>query len=182
MQHRRHPVHAAQAAVAALALALACGLAAAWPAGGDGWRLMGEGRLRFWGIAVYDARLWTSSTFAAAAFDRHPFVLELAYLRALRGADIADRSIEEMHKLQPIEPADASRWRAQLRELLPDVREGDRIAGMHRPGGGAAFYLNGKPIGEIADAGFAARFFGIWLSPATTQPDLRAALLRRAPL
>jgi hypothetical protein len=183
MQHRRHPVHAAQAALGALAiaLALACGsAAAASPAGSDGMRPAGEGRLRFWGIALYDAQLWTGADFVAEQFERHPFVLELAYLRPFRGGDVADRSIDEMRKQRPIEAAQAARWQAQLRQLLPDVREGDRIAGVHRPGAGMSFFLNGKPLGEIADPDFAARFFGIWLSPATTAPELRAALLRKA--
>lgn len=162
-------------------LALAWGSsAAAWTGSGEGWRLAGEGRLRFLGLALYDARLWTGPEFAATAFERHPFVLELAYLRAFRGADIADRSLEEMHRLDPIAPPDAARWRSRLRELLPDVREGDHIAGVHRPGGGVTFHLNGRPLGEVADHRFAARFFAIWLSPATREPGLRAALLQKA--
>jgi hypothetical protein len=179
MQHRRHPVHLAQAALTVLALAWGLA-AAAWTGTGEGWRLAGEGRLRFLGLALYDARLWTGPQFAAAAFERHPFVLELAYLRDFRGADIAERSIAEMHRQEPIASGDAARWRNRLRDVLPDVREGDRIAGVHRPGGGVAFHLNGRPLGEIADARFATRFFAIWLSPATTEPGLRAALLQRA--
>ena len=37
--------------------------------------------------------------------------------------------------------------------------------------------MNGKPTGEIRDAEFARLFFGIWLSPKTSEPELRAALL-----
>jgi hypothetical protein len=51
------------------------------------------------------------------------------------------------------------------------------VTGIHRPGVGAVFQINGKPGGEIADAQFARLFFGIWLSPTTSEPKLRSALL-----
>jgi len=39
------------------------------------------------------------------------------------------------------------------------------------------FLLNGKPYGEVRDPEFAPLFFGIWLSPATSEPALRQSLL-----
>jgi hypothetical protein len=36
-------------------------------------------------------------------------------------------------------------------------------------------------VGEVRDATFARLFFGIWLSPRTSEPQLRAALLGLAP-
>jgi hypothetical protein len=60
------------------------------------------------------------------------------------------------------------------------VAKGDRITGVQRPGESARFFLNGKPIGEVRDAEFARRFFGIWLAPKTSEPKLRLALLARA--
>jgi hypothetical protein len=41
----------------------------------------------------------------------------------------------------------------------------------------ARFWLNGQPRGELRDAEFTRLFFGIWLSPRTSQPRLREALL-----
>jgi hypothetical protein len=40
-----------------------------------------------------------------------------------------------------------------------------------------AFLLNGRPLGEVRDPDFARVFFGIWLSPRTSEPALREALL-----
>jgi len=57
------------------------------------------------------------------------------------------------------------------------VRKGDRVTGVHRPGQGAAFWVNGRASGEVLDADFARLFFGIWLSPDTSEPRLREALL-----
>jgi hypothetical protein len=139
--------------------------------------LAGQGRLTFLGLSVYDARLWVGPAFDAAAFANHPFVLELAYLRGLEGAQIARRSVQEMRRSGPLPDEQASRWEAALRAVIPDVGAGDRIAGVHRPGRGAVFLVNGKPAGEIADPEFARRFFAIWLAPTTSEPALRAALL-----
>jgi hypothetical protein len=57
------------------------------------------------------------------------------------------------------------------------VRKGDRILGAHRPGVGASFWVNGQASGDIRDAEFSRLFFGIWLSPKTSEPSMRAALL-----
>jgi hypothetical protein len=38
-----------------------------------------------------------------------------------------------------------------------------------------------QALGLIDDAELARRFFGIWLSPRTSEPGLRSALLARKP-
>ena len=141
----------------------------------------GAGRLTWWGLQAYDARLWVAPGFRHRRFEQHAFALELTYARAFSGADIASRSLEEMRRAGPLAEQDAARWQEQLRALLPDVRPGDRITGVHQPQAGARFLLNGKPLGEIADPQFATRFFGIWLAPGTSAPELRAALLAGTP-
>ena len=85
-----------------------------------------------------------------------------------------------MRRAAPVSDALAEQWLAALRRVLPDVKKGDRIMGVHRPGVGAAFWLNGKSLGEIRDAAFAQRFFGIWLAPGTSEPGLRNALVAGA--
>ena len=141
---------------------------------------IGTGRLVVWGFQVYDARLWAQPGFRAVNFDRAPLALELSYLRAFKAEEIAERSIKEMRRSQPVSDAQASRWIADLLRVIPDVRSGDRVMGVHQPGVGAAFWVNGKNTGEIQDAEFARLFFGIWLSPNTSEPKLRDALLAGA--
>jgi hypothetical protein len=141
----------------------------------------GEGRLTWFGFQAYDARLWVENGFRQSAFAQSAFALELRYLRSFQGADIARRSLQEMRRAGPLADADAQRWEEALRRVLPDVQPGDRITGVHRPGRGAAFLVNGAWAGEIADARFARLFFGIWLDPATSQPALRQALLAGTP-
>lgn len=138
---------------------------------------VGKARLRYWGFDVYDASLWALPGFDARQFENQRFGLELAYLRDFKGTDIAERSIDEMKGLAPIEPAQATRWTQAMSKLFPDVKRGDRITGVHVPGSGARFYLNGKLLGEVADDAFSRLFFGIWLSPKTSQPRMRETLI-----
>lgn len=143
-------------------------------------QLRGQSRLRVWGFEVYDASLWTGPGFDAQRYEQHRFALELNYLRSFKGRDIAERSIDEMRGLASIAPEQATRWVAAMGELFPDVQRGDRITGVHVPGSGARFYLNGRLRGEVADETFSRLFFGIWLSPRTSQPALRATLIQAA--
>jgi hypothetical protein len=140
-------------------------------------RLIGKGRLTLWGFQVYDARLWVLPGFKPDALAVQPFALELSYLRGFDNRDVAERSIAEMRRSASISEAQAKVWIDEMMRTLPDVKKGDRLMGIHRPGVGAQFLMNGKPTGEIRDAEFARLFFGIWLSPKTSEPELRAALL-----
>jgi hypothetical protein len=77
--------------------------------------------------------------------------------------------------------AQSARWLAAMTQLFPDVKSGDRITGVQQPGQGTRFYFNGTLRGEVADADFTRLFFGIWLSPKTSEPRLRTQLLGGAP-
>ena len=134
-------------------------------------------RLRVWGFEVYDAVLHTQPGFNAERFAEHRFGLELNYLRAFEGADIAERSIDEMRGVAEVSPEQAERWLKAMTELFPDVKRGDRITGVHVPGTGARFYLNDRLLGDVADETFSRTFFGIWLSPKTSQPRMRETLI-----
>ena len=140
-------------------------------------KLLGSGRLTFLGLQIYDARLWVGEGFKAEAYEQTPLAIELEYGRTLYGKLIAERSLDEMKRSGGVSEEQAERWLATMKQTFPDVVKGDRITGVFRPGVSARFFLNGKPIGEVNDAEFARRFFGIWLSPKTSEPKLRLALL-----
>jgi Chalcone isomerase-like len=142
-----------------------------------GWRLSGSGRMTWFTLPVYDARLWVDAGFRATTFAQHPLALELEYARSLRGELIAERSLEEMRRGGEIGAAQGQVWLASMRELFPDVTRGDRLTAVCQPGRALRIYFNARLRGEIADAQFAPRFLGIWLSPATSEPSLRLALL-----
>ena len=141
--------------------------------------LSGEATLRVWGFNVYTARLWVAPGFQANDYAQHAFALELTYLRAFTSQDISRRSIEEMRRQPGVAQAPLTSWEAALRAAIPDVRKGDRLMGVHRPGEGATFLANGKVTGTLQDPAFARLFFGIWLAPETSELPMRAALLGR---
>ena len=142
-----------------------------------GARLLGSGRLTFFGLRVYEARLWAGVGFAAERFSEHPLALELAYARTLYGQLIAERSLEEMKRTGGFSDEQGERWLAAMQQAFPDVARGDRITGVQRPGESARFFFNGALRGEVRDAEFTRRFFGIWLAPQTSEPKLRQSLL-----
>ena len=140
-------------------------------------RLAGKTRLTVWGFQVYDAKLWTQPGASADKLNTQPFALELTYLRAFDSLDIATRSITEMRRTAAIDDAQAKAWMDEMQRVIPNVKPGDRVMGIHRPQQGAQFWVNGKQSGEIRDPEFARLFFGIWLSPKTSEPKMRQTLL-----
>ena len=141
---------------------------------------LGSGRLSFMLLHVYDARLWVRDGFNAADFAKAPLALELEYARTLYGGLIADRSLAEMRRsadLADITDDKAQRWLAVMKQLFVDVHQGDRITGVQVPGVATRIFVNGRLRGEVRDAEFTRLFFGIWLSPSTSEPALRDALL-----
>lgn len=140
-------------------------------------RLRGSGRLTFLTLHVYDIRLWSPAVVPRDDASQTPLALEIEYARKLYGREIAKRSLEEMRGIGTVGEDQGARWLATMTELFPDVARGDRITGVQRPGGVSRFFLNGRLLGEVADPAFTRLFFGIWLSPKTSEPKLRLSLL-----
>lgn len=138
----------------------------------------GSGKLTFLRLHVYDASLWVQSNFNPEGFEKQALALELAYARSLKGELIAERSLVEMRKHIEVSPPQAELWLAEMKRIFPDVAAGDRITGLQFPGESTRIYFNGKLRGEVRDADFTRAFFSIWLSPRTSEPKLRLALLK----
>lgn len=138
------------------------------------WQLQGSGEMRWFGFAIYDAKLWRSGERWRSDA---PYALELTYRRSISAEQLVDTSIDEILRLGGRDERQLRQWRTALQGIFPSVREGDTLIGLHEPGRGASFFYNGAPSGRIADAELAAAFFSIWLDPRTKAPDLRARLL-----
>jgi len=134
----------------------------------------GAGRFRWFGLHVYDARLFAPAGKFSFA---EPYALALRYARDFQGSRIADTSTEEIARLGFGTDAQRAAWDAQMRKIFPDVKPGNELVGLHLPGEGTRFFYDGKPVGEISDPEFARAFFSIWLDPRTKATDLRASLL-----
>jgi hypothetical protein len=145
-------------------------------------RLVGQQRLTYWGFDIYDASLWASTPFAPDAWAKQTLVLKLRYLRDFKGADIAQRSIDEMQGQRALTPAQLKSWSAVLQALIPNVRSGESITGVYQPDKGMQLLHQDRLLGELSDTELAQRFLGIWLAPETSQRQLRQQLLARAQL
>lgn len=141
-----------------------------------GMRAWGRGEFRYFGLAIYEAALWC----AGSTVLQSPLALQLRYRRRISGAMLAAASVREMRRLNAQRHIDDEAtlkvWGTRMEALFPDVQDGDTLLGVQADGA-ARFYLNGRALGSIADAGFAQAFFDIWLHPGTSAPALRAALL-----
>jgi hypothetical protein len=171
-------------ACTALALVLGNGAAAERPAADApaaaaerrALQLVGEARLKvlFW--SVYDSRLYTPDGSYEAG--ERPLRLEIEYLLDIRAEDLVRRTAREWEALEFVHPQQDA-WLARLRELWPDVQKNDVLTLELGVDDRAVFYNNGRRLGVIDDPEFGEQFIAIWLSPRTTRPDLRLALLGR---
>ena len=116
-------------------------------------RPQGRGQLRWFGLLIYDIRLWARETVDAQNWASQSLALELEYARSLSGREIAKRSLVEMRRQAGIAETKALAWLA------------------------VQFFVNGRPQRRVADAEFSRLFFGIWLAPQSSEPALRRQLL-----
>ena len=141
---------------------------------GANWR--GGGAMRFLGMRIYDVRLWSPAAVTGDGASQ-PLALELVYARSIKSDLIVSSSLREMQRVGPFSDEQSARWAKAMAPLFPNIKSGDRITGVQRPGQAARFFFNGALRGEVADAEFTRLFFGIWLSPRTSDPQLRQQLL-----
>ncbi|MDO8860333.1 chalcone isomerase family protein [Haliea sp. E1-2-M8] len=137
-------------------------------------QMVGEARLNVMFFSVYDSRLYTED--GRYQQDQRPLRLEIEYLRKIKAKALVEQTDAEWDHLQVAhERRDA--WLKELTALWPDVGKNDVIALELDADNRSTFYFNGEKLGMMEDADFGAYFVAIWLSPDTSRPALRAALL-----
>ena len=123
------------------------------------------------------ASVWApDAAFSAAA----PYALEIRYAINIKGRALTERSLKEMRGQGHADAAKLQRWETEMDRVFPDLKPGDRLVGVHIPGKEARFYGQEKFLGTVQDPEFAQAFFAIWLDEKTSEPALRAKLLRLA--
>ena len=135
---------------------------------------VGKARMSVMFWDVYDATLLAPG--GKWSKDK-PFALQLTYLRHLDGPKIADRAVQEMRGQGIDDEVKLAIWHTQMRQIFPDVYEGDTLTGVFTKDGETIFYSDNTEIGRIKDVEFTKYFPAIWLSPKTSEPDLRLGLL-----
>jgi hypothetical protein len=135
----------------------------------------GSGKYAVLFITAYDAEVWTD---AAQWSMNAPFALTLRYHIGFSSDYLINRSLREMRHVNPaLSDADIARYKKAMAFFAP-ASSGDEMTMLYQPGQPTRFFKNGAPTGEISEPGFAQDFFGVWLSPNTSDPDLRASLLK----
>ena len=108
-----------------------------------------------------------------------PKQLELRYLRGFDAGDFAKATLDGVRRNVPSEVFGrvVDRLR-RFNTFYRDVQKGDRYALTYVPGEGTTLALNGRPLGTIEGADFAAALFTIWLGAKDPMDEsFRLALL-----
>jgi len=142
-------------------------------ADGETLQMVGQARLNvlFW--PVYDSRLYSPD--GSYAEGSRPLRLEIQYLRAVRAQDLLEQTRKEWQRLGT--GVAQQQWLAALEQIWPDVGENDVLSLVLDEQDRSTFLLNGSPLGTIEDPAFGRELLAIWLSPETSRPELRLALL-----
>lgn len=135
--------------------------------------LVGEGQLKWFGMTVYNARLYAPG---GAYQSNQPHAIEITYKFGFNSEQLARKTLEEIERLYGNLP-DRSALLELFKSVFPDVARGDQIIAVHHPGRDVEFYAGDVLLGRIVDAELAEMFFAIWLDPRTRERKLRADML-----
>jgi hypothetical protein len=145
-----------------------------------GLREVGRGELRWLGLGIYEASLWSADGRFDGNVESRPLALSLGYLRKFTREELVKITAGEWERLGLGTPESRVRWAAELRRTWHDVQRGDRLTAVVVPGQGTRFYDAHRRLGTVADPAFGPAFLSIWLDPRTAVRDLRAQLLGAA--
>ena len=109
-----------------------------------------------------------------------PKRLELEYFYSFAGKDFGPAGEEVLAENVPSATIAALKERlAEIDRLYVDVKPGDRYSLTYVPGRGTELAKNGRPLGAIAGADFAAAYFAIWLGGEPISAAFRDELLTK---
>ena len=134
---------------------------------------VGEATLSVLVWDIYQSKLATAS--GQYPDPNNTVVYQINYLRNIESEDLIDKTIEQWQHIG-IEDERYTPYLSKLRNIWPDISEGDQLAFASK-GSNSAFYFNEELVGTISNPDFTDLFLAIWFSEKTSQPELRAALL-----
>lgn len=103
--------------------------------------------------------------------------IELVFLRAVDGADVA-KAIADGFTNNAGDALPALKDRiAKFEKLIPDVKKGDKLLFLSRPGAGVELQANGKLLGSIEGRDFSDALMRVWLGPKPSDKALKDGLL-----
>jgi hypothetical protein len=135
----------------------------------------GKGRQSWWGVRVYDATLWiVGPQWSAAA----PHALDIEPGRDVAADTLINSAIAEMRSLKVGDESKLRIWQAEMKKVLPNVRQGDQVVIFCADSNRTLAYLNNSSSGEVDDPTFCPAIMSVWLHPQTKHQAMRRSLLR----
>jgi hypothetical protein len=180
------PLRAPRFLLSAASLAAALLLATPLPAStlpepvlaqGYGLQKVGGGELRWFGMSIYDASLWTSTGRYDGFGSGDTVALSLWYQRSFTRDELIRITETAWRKLGGTDPDQRERWVADLRRSWADVAPGQNVTAIVIPNGPTRFYDQRGRFGQVDDPAFGPAFLAIWLDPRSVVGDLRVRLL-----
>jgi hypothetical protein len=136
----------------------------------------GKGRHSWWGIQMYDATLWIVGPRWSAA---QPHALDIEPNRAVPSDTLVSNAIAEMRTLKVGDERRLKAWQAEMKQVIPDVRQGDQVVIFCSDANHTFVYLNDKSTGKVDDPSFCPALMSVWLHPQTKHQSMRKSLLRQ---
>ncbi len=131
-------------------------------------------------VNVYVAALYvaqTSTDASAILKPNTPFQLVLQFVRDVGRSDLVKGWNEGFeNNAKSLIPALKDRIEA-FEALMTDVKTGEQLRFVHKPGAGTQVSVKGAVKGTIAGDDFAHALLSIWLGPNPPNDDLKAGLL-----
>jgi hypothetical protein len=136
----------------------------------------GKGRHAVWGIRVYDATLWIAGLQWSVD---EPHALDIEPGRAVAAETLVKSAIAEMRDLRVGDESKLRTWQAEMRKVMPSIKEGDQVVIFCPPDNRTLVYFNGSSVGEIEDPSLCPAVMSLWLHPQTRHQAMRKSLLRQ---
>jgi hypothetical protein len=140
-------------------------------------RKVGSGELRWLGVGIYDASLWTSTGRYRGFASDDTVALSLLYQRSFTRDELIRITETAWRRLGNTRPEQRVRWVADLRRAWADVAPGQNVTTVVMPSGPTRFYDQNGRFGQVDDPAFGPAFLSIWLDPRSPVSDLRVRLL-----
>ena len=128
----------------------------------------------FWDI--YNSTLYTKSGRYLHEQMPESLLFKIEYLKDITADELIERTVQQWQHLG-IPKSQYANYIPKLEGIWPDISEGDSLTIFVKENK-SIFYFNDKQVGDIKEKDFSQIFLDIWLSPKTSQAQLRAKLIK----
>ncbi len=143
-------------------------------------QMTGTGMLKYMRMfKVYNAAFYLEAGASVdEVLDNKAKRLEVAYLRSFNKEDFGEATYQALRNSISAEQIERLRPRIDYHNsLYESVKPGDRYSLTYIPGKGTTLARNGREIGTIPGADFAAALFSIWVGDSPIDMKFRQQLL-----